>query len=88
MRDKLRTLSAITSIPRLYGLSVMGTRFAVYTLDRDTGHVEPECIAPGASDVNDTAPQAWWKFDVTTEAGCKRFEEVVGDVKVMSAALS
>jgi hypothetical protein len=87
MRSRFHALYDITPTPRLHGVSVMGQRLAFYCMDKATGHVDPNYVAPSTNYIVDTVPAERWDTDITTEAGYQRFMAVINDVKEMAAAL-
>jgi len=56
-------------------------------MDKATGRVDPEYVAPSPVYVADTVPTERWDTDITTEDGYQRFMAVINDVKEMAAAL-
>ncbi|KAF8335582.1 hypothetical protein F5887DRAFT_609548 [Amanita rubescens] len=87
MRARFRALYNVTPIPRLHGVSVLGQRLAFYCMDKATGHVDPNYVAPSTDIIIDTVPAERWDTDITTEDGYQRFMAVINDVKEMAAAL-
>ncbi len=87
MRARLRALYNVTPAPRLHGVSVIGQRLAFYCLDKATGRVDPNYVAPSTDYIIDTVPAERWDTDITTENGYQRFMAVINDVKEMAAAL-
>jgi len=65
----------------------MAQRLAFYCMDKETGRVDPDYVAPSTNYVTDTVPAERWVTDITTEDGYKRFMTVINDVKEMAAAL-
>ncbi|KIL68730.1 hypothetical protein M378DRAFT_157840 [Amanita muscaria Koide BX008] len=87
MRSRFRALYNVTPTPRFHGVSVMGQRLAFYCMDKATGHVNPNYVAPSNDYMIDTVPEDRWETDITTEEGYQRFMTVINDVKQMAAAL-
>lgn len=87
MRARFYALFDITPTPRLHGVSVMGQRLAFYCMDKATGHVNPNYVAPSTDYIIDTVVAERWNTDITTEDGYQRFMAVINDVKEMAAAL-
>jgi len=87
MRARFRALRNLTPTPRLHGVSVMGQRLAFYCLDKATGRVDPDYVAPSSNCITDPVPAERWDTDITTEDGYQRFLAVINDVKEMAAAL-
>ncbi|KAF8529766.1 hypothetical protein BU17DRAFT_36440 [Hysterangium stoloniferum] len=76
-------------IPKLVGLSAMGTRFSVYQLTTTKNNeLLPVRIMPDARFVTDTAPRAWWNHDILDAAGEAKLREIVAEVKAMSVGLN
>jgi hypothetical protein len=87
MRARFCALYEVTPTPRLHGLSVMGQRLAFYCMDKATGRIKPNYVAPSTDRIIDTIPAERWDTDITTEEGYQRFMAVINDVKEMAAAL-
>ncbi|KAF8469003.1 hypothetical protein BDZ91DRAFT_694978 [Kalaharituber pfeilii] len=87
MRDRFKDLFDDVKIPRLYGISALGAKICLYTLDRDTGDIMPEEIPTSRVRIMDTAPAHRWSLDIVTPEGYGRFQEVVAEVKAMCRQL-
>jgi hypothetical protein len=87
MRARFYALYDVTLTPRLHGVSVMGQRLAFYWMDKATGRLHPNYVAPSMDYITDTVPAERWDTDITTEDGYQRFMAVINDVKEMAAAL-
>jgi len=87
MRERFARLVGELKIPRLYGLSAMGPRFAVYEYTRATGVLDPELEAMAKHsrlDIGDeVAPAARWGYDVLEVEGEGKMREIVREVKEM-----
>lgn len=77
MRDRFLRLSDSLSIPTLYGVSAMGTRFSVYEYTKETGELTPPAIPRDNRRVNDQAPQERWAYNLMDEAGETKFRQIV-----------
>ncbi|TFK41792.1 hypothetical protein BDQ12DRAFT_396780 [Crucibulum laeve] len=73
-------------IPKLYGISVMGTRFSVYEYDKATKSLSPPSIAPDSTFVTDVAPASRWNYELLEDAGEQKMKELVAEVKRMCEA--
>jgi hypothetical protein len=83
MRDRfLEFASEGLALAKLYGISALGTRYAVYeyrTRDR--------ALMPTPEVVDDTAPQERWNYDLFEPEGEAKFKQLVGEIKEMVATL-
>ena len=64
MRDRFKAMFDTIQIPRLYGISALGTKICFYALDRGTGDITPDEIPRSRGRVTDTAPAARWSIDI------------------------
>jgi hypothetical protein len=88
MRNRFLDFSSGTlPLPKLYGISVLGTHFSVYEYHPDTRRLTPSLIVPDPKVVSDTTPQERWNYDVMTPEGEEMFKQIVGEIKEMAAAL-
>ncbi|KAI5799187.1 hypothetical protein DFH27DRAFT_87171, partial [Peziza echinospora] len=69
MNDRFKGLFDDVKIPRLYGISALGSKICIYTLDRDTGDFMPQEIPTSRGRITDTAPADRWSFDIVTPGG-------------------
>ncbi|GLB41156.1 hypothetical protein LshimejAT787_0903710 [Lyophyllum shimeji] len=87
MRERFARLVGRLEIPRLYGLSAMGPRFAVYVYTAATGVLDPELEAMAKRsrlDIGDeVAPARRWEYDLREGRGEGKVGEIVGEVKEM-----
>lgn len=83
MRQRVKDLHTKIIIPKLYGVSAIGTKIALYEYTKDTNRLEPSRIADDDTFVVDTAPTARWGSDVLTDAGEQLFRHVSENVKRM-----
>jgi hypothetical protein len=87
MRLIFRALRDDTPIPVLHGISVMGQKFAFYSVSKATNDTVPKSIETSQDYVMNTIPVDRWQSDITTEEGYQQFMTVVDNVKRMVAAL-
>lgn len=84
MRDRFLEFSSESlSIPKLYGLSALGTRFSVYEYDKTTRRLTPPRIPPDTTILNDTAPRERWNYDIMEDLGEAKLVEIVQEIKQM-----
>ncbi|KAG6843557.1 hypothetical protein H0H87_003169 [Tephrocybe sp. NHM501043] len=88
MRDKFWELgSPDLPIPKLYGISTMGTCFSVYQYTKDMNHVTPTSIPRDPDVINDIAPRALWNYKLLETSGEAKFRSIVDEVKVIAQAI-
>ena len=76
-------------LPRVYGLSLLGTSLRVYVGNVATAEVEPAfatCPSPGRTPPNDFLEGAW-NVDILSDEGVTKMKEIVGDIVTNSLAL-
>jgi len=73
---------------KLIGLSVMGTRFAVYEYTTKKRCLNPPRILDHPDIVTDTAPKGRWSDDIMEDSGEANFKALVNEVKEMASAIS
>ena len=76
-------------LPRVYGLSLLGTSLRVYVGNVATGEVEPAfvtCPSPGHTLPHDFLEGAW-NIDILSDEGFTKMKEIVGDIVANAAAL-
>jgi hypothetical protein len=83
MRDRFTRFIDHLKIPTLYGISAMGTKFAVYKYEKSTQRLTPPAIPRHHEIVNDVAPADRWQYELLDEDGEQAFREVVEEVKSM-----
>ena len=70
-------------IPRLYGLSLLGTSLCVYWCDKDTLMITPQFV--DRPDVDRTLPCDFlgeqWGLDILSQDGLKKIQEIVAYIK-------
>ena len=83
MRDRfLEFSSSGLALPKLYGISALGTLYAVYEY-----RTHDRALAPMPEVVNGTAPQEMWDYDLFEPEGEAKFKQLVGEIKETVAAL-
>ena len=88
MRERFRDLvNPSLPVPKLYGISAMGTCFSVYEYTKDTGRLTPSMIAPDPEIINDVAPQARWDYELLEPAGEVKFRSIVTEIKAVAQAI-
>jgi hypothetical protein len=90
MRDRFLDFASENHLPlpKLYGISVLGTRYSVYEYHPHNRKLTPTRILPHPDIVNDTAPQERWNYDALGPEGEARLKQLVGEIKGMVTALS
>jgi len=83
MRSRVVELSDVIAIPKLYGISALGTRLSVYEFTRGTRELTPHAIPDNPNKLTDVAPKAWWKYGLFEEEGEAKVREIVAEVKDM-----
>ena len=84
MRDRfVNIIGRNLVIPKLYGISAMGTRFSVYVYNKETNVLLPPSIARDAMYVTDVAPADRWNHELLEDDGEQKMREFVSEVKVM-----
>jgi hypothetical protein len=84
MREQCHLMLNECPMPRLYGLSFMGTSLRVYCGDKATGDVTPDFV--GCTDPNDVLPRDFlegkWDLNVLSQEGFTKIQEVVSYIKL------
>ena len=75
-------------IPKLYGVSAMGTRLAVYDYSKETNQLTPRAIASDPKDTTDVAPADCWTHELLEPAGEAKMRELVASIKAMCADIA
>ena len=87
MRKRFDQMLPNCPIPRLYGLSLLGTSLRVYCGDKATGGVTPLFV--GRSDMNRILPpdflEGKWNLDILSQDGLRKIQEIVAYIKVEAA---
>ena len=76
-------------LPRLWGLSLLGTSLRVYCGDASNGNVEP--VFEDRPNPGRTLPRNFleggWNIDILSQEGFEKMKEIVGDIVGSVAAL-
>ncbi|KAF8147892.1 hypothetical protein B0H34DRAFT_680070 [Crassisporium funariophilum] len=84
MRDRYESfIGRNLFVPKLYGISAMGTRFSVYEYDKDTNALSPPSIPRHPTFVTDVAPASRWNYELLEDEGEQKMRELVSEVKRM-----
>jgi hypothetical protein len=84
MRDRFVTIIGRNLvIPKLYGISAMGTRFSVYEYNKETNILLPPSITRDTMYVTDVAPADRWNHELLEEGGEQQIRKLVAEVKAM-----
>jgi hypothetical protein len=87
MRQRFDQMLLNCAIPRLYGLSLLGTSLRVYCGHKVTGEVTPPFV--GRPDVGRVLPRDFlegqWDLDILSPNGLKKMQEIVAYIKVEAA---
>ena len=86
MRERVRDLLHGLRIPKLHGVSAIGTRLSFYHYDVATHVLEPPAIPRDPILINDTAPAERWGVDLLSDEGCERLVQLATEVKNMAKA--
>ena len=89
MRERVLDFTeASISIPKLYGMSALETRFCVYEFTPSSRSLTPLRIDSHPDFVTDVAPKERWNLDFLEPQGEARLKQVVRHMKEMVAGLS
>ncbi len=87
MRLRFDQMLPNCAIPRLYGLSLLGTSLRVYCGDKVTGEVTPHFV--GRPNVDRILPpdflEGQWDLDILSPDGLRKMQEIVAYIKVEAA---
>lgn len=83
MRRRVVDFCDVITIPKLYGISALGTRLSVYEFTRATRELTPHAILADPNVLTDVAPKARWKYGLFEEEGEAKVREIVAEVKDM-----
>ena len=73
------------AIPKLYGVSAMGTCLSIYEYTKATRILLPHAITPDPNIIiNDVAPQERWNYELLEASGEEKFKAIVAEVKAMA----
>jgi hypothetical protein len=88
MRKTFGYLCDDIAIPKMFGLSLIGSQFAVYEFDKASRKLTPRPITRDSRILNDTAPISRWAHDfLDAGEGEAKFLEVVQSVKTLCDVL-
>ena len=69
-------------IPRLYGLSLLGTSLRVYCTDKATDRITPPFVRnPGVDVMPSDFLQGQWSLDILSPEGLTKMQEIIGYIK-------
>lgn len=74
-------------IPKLYGISAVGTRFTIHDYDKKTQAFNPAAIPCHPQSLTDVAPADRWAYELLEPAGEARMKELVEEIKAMCAEI-
>ena len=82
MRELYDELLAKCPLPRLWGLSLLGTSVRVYCGHTGSHTVDPPFVIPSKSDrINPSSMLAdQWDFDILSQEGFEKMKKVMGDI--------
>ena len=87
MRQRYDQMLPNCPIPRLYGLSLLGTSLRVYCGDKATGEVTPHFV--GRPNANRILPpdflEGQWDVDILSVDGLRKMQEIVAYIKAEAA---
>ena len=84
MREEFCVLLNRLLIPKLYGVSMMGTCFAIYECTKETKQLTPG-IEYDPDYMTDIAPADHWTYELLEPAGEAKMKELVASIKAMCA---
>ena len=83
MRHQYEQVLLDCPIPRLYGLSLLGTSLRVYCGEKDTYSLIPHFVGP--PNVDDLLPRDFlegqWDIDILSQEGFNKMQEIVAYIK-------
>jgi hypothetical protein len=79
MRQLFDSFHAECPLPRLYGLSLLGTSLRVYVRDATTGEIKP-AKGPIAGSLPHDFLEGAWDVDVLSQRGFDVMKEIVGEI--------
>lgn len=82
IRQRYSTMLANCPLPRLWGLSLLGTSLRVYVGDVATGKIEPAFTdRPNSTlDLPGDLLEGAWNIDILSQDGFDTMKEIVGDI--------
>jgi hypothetical protein len=88
MRDRFRELFSLDFLPKLYGISAMGTRVAVYEYREETNRITPPSIPRDPDTIDDVAPRERWNSDLLGPDGERLFRLIAREANVELANIA
>jgi hypothetical protein len=89
MRQRYDQMLVNCAIPRLYGLSLLGTSLRVYCGHKDTGEVTPHYV--GRPHMDRILPpdflEEQWDLDILSQDGLRKMQEIVAYIKAEAATV-
>ena len=89
MRQKYDQMLAKCAIPRLYGLSLLGTSLRIYCGDKNTGEVIPHYV--GRPHMDRVLPpdflEGQWDVDILSQDGLRKIQEIVAYINAEAATV-
>jgi hypothetical protein len=87
MRQRYKQMLHDCPIPRLYGLSLLGTSLRVYYADKDAGDITPHLISHPVGDyiLPRDFLEGQWDLDILSQEGLKKMQEIVAYIKLEAA---
>ncbi|KAF8480453.1 hypothetical protein DFH94DRAFT_477896 [Russula ochroleuca] len=82
MRRRFNELLFQCPIPRLYGLSLLGTSLRIYCTDQATRLITPHFVRnPGVDTLPSNFLQGQWDLDILSPDGLMKMQEIIGYIK-------
>ena len=82
MRGRFEEIRYICPIPRLYGLSLLGTSLRVYCSDTATNITTPPFVRDLGEDITPSDfLQGQWSLDILSPEGLTKMQEIIGYIK-------
>jgi len=75
-------------IPKLYGVSAIGTRLAIYEYLKESNQLTPPTISRDPKYMIDVAPADRWTHELLEPAGEAKLKELVASIKAMCADIA
>ncbi|KIL55291.1 hypothetical protein M378DRAFT_173746 [Amanita muscaria Koide BX008] len=89
MRQRYDSMLRNCPLPRLWGLSLLGTSLRVYAGEVATGELEPAFV--GRPSTNHILPydflEGGWNIDILSQEGFNKMKEIVEEIIRSAAAL-
>jgi hypothetical protein len=82
MRRRFNQIRYQCPIPRLYGLSLLGTSLRVYCADKAAHKITPDFVRnPGMDIIPSDFLQGQWNLDILSPDGLTKMQEIIGYIK-------